>query len=130
MRVQHVRIARATSRLAQVVAFYCDVLGLSLLASFTDHEGFDGAMVGQPQTAMHFEFTRERGVVVDRVPSSEDLVVLYFDEHDWVEITTRIAAAGIPVIPSHNPYWNRHGVTVQDPDGYRVVLHRGVWQPV
>jgi catechol 2,3-dioxygenase-like lactoylglutathione lyase family enzyme len=34
--VQHVRIARATNRLDDVVAFYRDILGLDVLSTFED----------------------------------------------------------------------------------------------
>jgi len=34
--------------------------------------------------------------------------------------------AGTPV-PSVNPYWDRVGVTVVDPDGFRVVLVPDRW---
>jgi hypothetical protein len=28
---------------------------------------------------------------------------------------------------SPNPYWNEWGVTIEDPDGYRLVLCRRAW---
>jgi hypothetical protein len=31
-------------------------------------------------------------------------------------------AAGFVPVPSFNPYWDRAGLTFEDPDGYRVVL--------
>jgi len=129
MRVQHVRIARATNRLDEVAAFYRDVLGFEVLSRFADHEGFDGVMIGQLGDSMHFEFTRQQGTNVADQPSPEDLVVLYFDYAEWSEVEARIAIAGVAVVPSHNPYWDRHGITIEDPEGYRVVLHRGPWPP-
>lgn len=30
---------------------------------------------------------------------------------------------------SFNSYWDRVGVTFEDPDGYRVVLQRDAWEP-
>jgi hypothetical protein len=39
----------------------------------------------------------------------------------------RAAAHGGAVVPAHNPYWDRWGVTVADPDGYRVVLSSRSW---
>jgi hypothetical protein len=29
---------------------------------------------------------------------------------------------------SFNPYWDRQGVTFEDPDGYRVVLQNATWR--
>ena len=129
MMVQHVRIARSTNRLDEVVAFYRDVLGFDVLSKFEDHNGFDGVMLGQSGDSMHFEFTREQGATAEHEASQEDLVVLYFNEADWTEAKRRIVTVGATVVTSHNPYWDRHGITTKDPDGYRVVLHRGPWKP-
>jgi hypothetical protein len=30
--------------------------------------------------------------------------------------------AGVPEVKAKNPYWNEHGITLVDPDGFRVVL--------
>jgi hypothetical protein len=46
--------------------------------------------------------------------------VLYLDSEDAVkEIAARLDAE--PVEPA-NPYWAEHGITFEDPDGFRVVL--------
>jgi hypothetical protein len=42
------RVARPTDRLEEVVRFYTIGLGLNVLGSFENHEGFDGVMVGVP----------------------------------------------------------------------------------
>lgn len=34
----------------------------------------------------------------------------------------RLIAFGGRHVTSTNPYWDRGGVTIEDPDGYRVVL--------
>ncbi len=126
--MQHVRIARSTTRLGDIVAFYRDILGLDVLATFEDHAGFDGVMLGRRDHAMHFEFTHERGAGIAAVPSPEDLIVFYLEDADWVATDAARRSAGIPAVRSHNPYWDEHGVTIEDPDGYRIVLHRGPWR--
>ena len=40
-----VRFARATDHLDDALRFYRDGLGLDVLGSFVDHEGFDGVML-------------------------------------------------------------------------------------
>ena len=30
-------------------------------------------------------------------------------------------------VASFTPSWDREGLTFEDPDGYRVVLHQGIW---
>jgi prolyl oligopeptidase len=36
-------------------------------------------------------------------------------------------AAGYRAVPASNPYWDRDGLTFEDPDGYRVVLENSGW---
>ena len=125
--MQHVRIARPTCRLAALTAFYRDILGLALLARFEDHDGFDGVMLGRPGAGVHLEFTQQRGAQPPADPSPEHLLVLYFELADWDVAVATVRRAGCPTVASHNPYWDRHGVTIEDPDGYRIVLHCGTW---
>jgi hypothetical protein len=67
----HLRVARPTDRLDEVVRFYRDGLGLVELGSFTDHEGFDGVMLGHPGQAYHIDFTRQTGHQVGRATTQE-----------------------------------------------------------
>ncbi len=128
-RAQHLRVARPSDDLAALVAFYRDALGFELLGSFEDHAGFDGVMLGHPEQPYHLEFTRERGARTGRAPSPEHVLVFYLaDDAAWDDAVARLARAGAAPVPSHNPYWDEHGLTVEDPDGYRVVLHRGSWR--
>jgi hypothetical protein len=50
--------------------------------------------------------------------------VLYFDDLAQAEqAAARLAAAGHLPVEAENPYWTENGaVTVEDPDGWRVVL--------
>jgi catechol 2,3-dioxygenase-like lactoylglutathione lyase family enzyme len=114
------RVARQTGRLEEVVAFYRDALGLPELGRFSDHEGYDGVMLGIPGTGAHLELTATAHVAPPE-PHPESLLVLYLGSRAEVE---RLAQ-GLSVVPSLNPYWDRCGVTVVDPDGFRVVL---VWE--
>ena len=124
------RVARATDRLEEVVRFYVEGLGLDKLGSFEDHEGFDGVMVGTPGAPYHLEFTRQRGHVVGNAPTKENLLVFYLpDKGEWRSAVDRMEAAGYQSVPSLNPYWDRHGRTFADPDGYRVVLQNAAWSP-
>ncbi len=56
----HMRIARPVSELDTTASMYCAGLGLELLGSFTDHEGFSGIMLGVPEAGWHLEFTHCR----------------------------------------------------------------------
>lgn len=126
----HLRIARPTDDLEAVVAFYRDGLGFERLGGFEDHEGFDGVMLGHPSAAYHLEFTRERGVPAGGSASAEHLMVFYLpDRASWRAALERLEAFGARAVRSHNPYWDRHGKTFEDPEGYRVVLQHAAWPP-
>lgn len=49
----HMRIAGPVSELDTTASMYCAGLGLELLGSFTDHEGFSGIMLGAPEAGWH-----------------------------------------------------------------------------
>ena len=122
------RIARPTDQLDAVVRFYTEGVGLSVVGSFENHEGFDGAMLGSPGAVYHLEFTRRHGHVAGRAPTQDNLLVFYIvDKEEWLSAISRMAAAGYQPVSSFNPYWDRSGRTYEDPDGYRVVLQNQSW---
>lgn len=122
------RVARPTDHLEEVIRFYTEGIGLSILGSFEDHEGFDGVMLGLPGAAYHLEFTRKHGHSAGRAPTQDNLLVFYIsDKQEWLNATERMAAAGYKRVPSFNPYWDRLGQTYEDPDGYRVVIQNQSW---
>ena len=126
--VPTLRVARPSDNLDEVVRFYRDGLGLSVLFRFEDHDGFDGVMLGGEGASYHFEFTRARGHVAGRAPTQDNLLVFYLpDAADWRAAVARMAAAGFAPTPAFNPYWDREGLTFEDPDGYRVVLQHSGW---
>jgi len=122
------RVARPTDHLDDVVRFYTEGIGLLVLGSFEDHEGFDGVMVGIPGASHHLEFTRKDGHAAGRAPTQDNLLVFYMsDKQEWLQATERMSAAGYQPVPSFNPYWDHAGLTYEDPDGYRVVLQNRSW---
>jgi catechol 2,3-dioxygenase-like lactoylglutathione lyase family enzyme len=114
-----VRIARHTGRLEEITRFYGDGLGLPELGRFDDHDGYDGVFFALPGTEAQLEFT-SGGDHNAPSPHPETLLVLYLGTTQAVEETCR-RVSGEPV-ESANPYWTTHGVTLADPDGFRVVL--------
>ena len=130
LRGAHLRIARPTDDLAPVVAFYRDALGFEVLASFEDHEGFDGVMLGHSGAGYHLELTHQQGHKVGKAPNEEHLLVFYLPELEaWQAALDRLKQHGHEPVPSNNPYWDGpgRGKTFEDPDGYRVVLVNGGW---
>jgi catechol 2,3-dioxygenase-like lactoylglutathione lyase family enzyme len=123
------RVARATDHLEAIITFYRDGLGFEVIGSFADHDGFDGVMLGHPGAQYHLEFTRQRGVPAGRAPTEENLLVFYLpDEGAWQTAVRRMHDQGYDPVLTHNPYWDRRGLTFEDTDGYRVVLQNAAWE--
>jgi catechol 2,3-dioxygenase-like lactoylglutathione lyase family enzyme len=121
--VSAVRLARPTDRLAECVRFYRDALGLVELGGFTGHAGYDGVMLGLPDGSVHLELTSHVDGSPCRAPSPDNLLVLYLPDRSTVDaVAARLAAAGHHAVEPENPYWLTRAVTVEDPDGWRVVL--------
>jgi len=114
-----VRFARHTTRLPELLRFYRDGLGLTEIGGFRDHDGYDGVFLALPGTRAHLEFTAG-GAHGAPAPHPESLLVLYLGGRENVEAA--LARLDIEPVASANPYWADHGVTIEDPDGFRVVL--------
>ncbi len=126
----HLRCARPTDRMEEVVDFYCQALGFQVLGRFQNHDGFDGVMLGCADAGYHLEFTTQRGHVPDITPSPDQLLVFYLpDNADWLVAVEKIEATGASAVESLNPYWGTCGRTYEDPDGYRIVIQNASWAP-
>jgi catechol 2,3-dioxygenase-like lactoylglutathione lyase family enzyme len=122
------RVARPTDDIDALLGFYQGGLGLELIHRFEAHDGFDGVMLGSPGAPWHLEFTRAHGHAAGRAPTQDNLLVLYLPDHaEWEAAVQRMRAAGHAPVPAFNPYWDREGLTFEDPDGYRVVLQNAAW---
>ena len=122
------RVARPTDNLATVAAMYAQGLGLLVLAEFVDNDGFDGVILGRSEDRFHLEFTARRGHEVGRAPTEDHLLVFYIpDRAKWDASCARMMDAGFRGVVSCNPYWDVHGRTFEDVDGYRVVLENSAW---
>jgi catechol 2,3-dioxygenase-like lactoylglutathione lyase family enzyme len=122
------RIARSTDRMNEVTDFYVIGLGFEKLAAFEDHAGFDGVVMGSPRAPYHLEFTHRRGHQSGARPDAETLLVFYLPgEAEWRDAVAQLRAFGAQAVPSHNPFWDRSGLTFEDPDGFRIVLQNAAW---
>ncbi|MEE1813249.1 VOC family protein [Streptomyces sp. BE133] len=126
----HIRIARPSRDLAAAERFWADGLGLNVLYR-ADAEREPGThdllMLGHPDAPWHLELVHGGDHPADPRPTDEDLLVLYLDGPVPEEMVDRLEEQGGKRVPSPNPYWNEWGVTVEDPDGYRLVLCRRGW---
>ena len=123
MPVVQVRFARPTDKLDEVVKFYTRGLGLIIVGSFQDHDGYSGYMLGLPGRELHLEFTQHEDGSPCPAPSRDNLLVLYMPDREAVRrVVNRLRQGGYDPVDPENLYWAEKGVTFEDPDGWRVVL--------
>ncbi|WP_369899679.1 VOC family protein [Bacillus manliponensis] len=123
MPVMQVRIARPTDQMEEIELFYCVGLGLQKIGSFTKHSGYDGIMIGLPGYNYHLEFTTHEDGSPCLAPTKDNLLVFYIPDAKLIQtIAERLNDMGYPAVSPENPYWEEHGVTIEDPDGWRIVL--------
>lgn len=121
--VAEIRIARPTDKLEEVKKFYGEGLGLPVIGSFNEHEGYSGVMYGMPGHDYHLEFTQHKNGSPCPAPTLDNLIVFYLpDSSDMEKIYSRLVAMGYSKVPPDNPYWEEKGITIEDPDGWRIVL--------
>lgn len=123
--VVQMRIARPTDKLKDIIQFYEKGLGLVKVGGFKgkDHHGYEGVMYGLPGTGVHLEFTTHEEGTPCPAPTEDNLLVLYIPDKDAIEqIFSNLKKLGYLAVESENPYWDADGVTIEDPDGWRLVL--------
>ena len=125
----HLRIARPSHDLRASERFWVDGLGLDVLfrADATAEGGHALLMVGWPGAAWHLELVGDPDDTTPAGPTEEDLLVLYVGGPVDDGAVRRLVEAGGTRVAARNPYWDRWGVTIADPDGYRLVLSSRSW---
>lgn len=116
------RVARHTTNLDKITSFYQDILGLEKLGGFNSHQNYDGVFLGLKGENWHLELTVS-DEMPDHKPDEDDLLVFYANNVDeYNNLINRIEKAGINSVSPKNPYWKENGITILDPDGYRIVI--------
>ncbi|MFI9778552.1 VOC family protein [Streptomyces sp. NPDC051956] len=126
----HVRIARPSRDLEAAELFWITGLGLDVLyrhASDGTSDDHSLLMAGWPDAAWHLELVNDPAAPVEPRPTAEDLLVIYLGEPVPDSLVERLERHGGKRVPAHNPYWDTWGVTIQDPDGYLLVLSTRNW---
>lgn len=117
------RVARPTHQINKIIEFYTKGLGLEVVGSFTAHDGYDGVMIGLPNVDYHLEFTQHIHAKPVAPPSDDNLLVFYIpNKEERDTIVARLESMGHRAVEPENPYWKEHGITICDPDGWRIVL--------
>lgn len=118
-----VHIARPTDKMKEIEAFYCVGLGLQKIGSFTKHSGYDGLMIGLPSFDYHLESTAHEDGSPCPAPTNDNLLVFYIPDANVIQtIAKRLNEMGYPAVSPENPYCGEHGVPIEDPNGWRIVL--------
>jgi catechol 2,3-dioxygenase-like lactoylglutathione lyase family enzyme len=123
-----IRLARPSGDLAAAERFYVQGLGLQVLyrAAAESPDEHDLIMLGWPQASWHLELVGGPNLKVSPSTTAEDLLVLYLSTPVDESLVARLEKAGGRRI-AQGAYWDRWGVTVEDPDGYRLVLSSRAW---
>jgi hypothetical protein len=125
----HLRIARPVRDLAWAEAFWAHGSGLQVLERVQPHaeEEHKLVMLGWPGAAWHPELAADPDGQTPPAATEEDLLVLYLAKPAGPALLQRLVHAGGRIVPARNPYWDRWGITIADPDGYRLVLSHRAW---
>lgn len=123
----HIRIARPTTDMDAAIRFWVEGFGMTLEGRKPSETGTleEIAFIGWPGGNWHLELVLDRQIVP--APSEEDLLVLYLEGPVEDNLLESIQNAGGRRVSARNPYWDEHGVTITDPDGYFVVLSTRSW---
>lgn len=127
LQTAQIRVARPTANLERARAFYEGILGLPVLASFDDHDGYDGVILGLPDARRQLELVHTDHVIP--TPTPEDQLVLYLGSVDTTEtIAAHLERHGHARTQNPNPYWqSNRAIAFQDPDGYWLILSPQQW---
>ncbi|MGK9044199.1 VOC family protein [Mammaliicoccus vitulinus] len=118
-----IRIARPTDKFEEIIDFYNNGLGLKIIERFEGNRGYKGITLGLPDTNYHLKFTTHAQGSPCPSPTKDNLLVFYIEnQNDINRITTRIKNLGYLEVEPENTYWKKQGVTIEDPDGWRIVL--------
>jgi catechol 2,3-dioxygenase-like lactoylglutathione lyase family enzyme len=124
------RVARPSRDLTKAREFWVGGLGLEVLWEHTSDgtpEDHSLLMVGWPTAAWHLELVNSPHQPIEPSPTPEDLLVIYLSGPVPDDVITRLEDHGGRRVPALNPYWDTWGVTIEDPDGYRLVLSSRTW---
>jgi catechol 2,3-dioxygenase-like lactoylglutathione lyase family enzyme len=124
-----VRIARPSRDLASAERFWAGGLGLEVLyrSDAPEHGEHALIMLGWPGAAWHLELVADPLGEAPPSPTREDLLVLYLNGPIDNDVIGWLVDHGGVRVAAQNPYWDRWGVTIEDPDGYRLVLSHRSW---
>lgn len=121
------RYARHTNQIEKLSDFYTKILGLELLGEFKNHSEYDGIFLGKVNQDWHLEFTQTK-VLVEHTFDEDDILVFYPKTlSEFNDIIENLNKFDIRIVQAKNPYWQENGICFEDPDGYKIVLAKGLF---
>lgn len=118
-----VRIARPTDKFEAVIDFYVNGLGLKEIQQFKGNRGYEGVIIGLPDVNYHLEFTHHIDGSPCLAPTKDNLLVFYITNKNEInKVSNRLQKMGYGEVEPDNGYWKGQGITIEDPDGWRIVL--------
>ena len=114
------RVARHIQAFEFIIPFYNQVLNLEVLGKFEEHERYSGIFLGKKEENWHLEFT-----ISDTAPvhtfDEDDMLVFYPNTKEEFDLIQRNIINNQGAIETaKNPYWNRNGLVIKDPEGYWI----------
>ena len=116
------RIARHCNNLKPIIEFYTEILGLTILGNFENHDNYDGVFLGKEGLDWHLEFTTSTEQAKHQFDEDDMLVFYPSSQQEYDTIINNIKQNNITILKAKNPYWNKNGVLIQDPEGYNVMI--------
>ena len=116
------RLARHTNNLNSIIEFYTNVLDFDILGQFENHENYDGVFLGKQGLDWHLEFTTSSDKAEHTTDEDDALVFYPKTKTAYGVILSNIQKFKLVKLQSKNPYWNRYGIMIKDPDGFYVIV--------
>ncbi|MUK88892.1 VOC family protein [Ornithinibacillus sp. L9] len=118
-----IRVARPTDKFDQVISFYEKGVGLPRIGDFEGHRGFTGVIFGLPDSSYQLEITKHVDGSPCPAPTKDNLLVFYIPSKEELDhVAKRLSLMGYFEVEPENHYWKEKGITIEDPDGWRIVL--------
>lgn len=116
------RYARHTNSLEPIIKFYTEIVGLSILGNFKNHDHYDGVFLGLAGDNWHLEFTISNETA-HHSTDEDDLLIFYVESQAEVDaIVQKAIDSNTKIAEPKNPYWKENGVLLHDPDGFGVII--------
>jgi len=116
------RYARHTNNLNAIIEFYTNILGLERLGAFENHSNYNGVFLGLPKLSWHIEFT-ESNEKAEHKADRDDLIVFYIKSiKELNRIQEKAIEHKVPIVKPKNPYWQKNGIELRDPDDFGIIL--------